>query len=217
MGATRATIGVVIADDHPVVRSGLRALFESWPDYTVLGEASDGEAACRVVVETAPDVVLLDVKMPGLDGIAAARTIRTTAPAVGILMLTMTDDAATVRAAIGAGANGYVLKGAEQEEIDRAVRAVAAGQAIFGSAVAGAALGLAADPPVRRPFKDLTAREREVLALMADGLRNGEIGVRLHLSAKTVANHVSSILAKLGVADRVAAVVLARREGLGGP
>lgn len=212
-----APIRVVLVDDHPVVRSGLRALLESLPDFEVVGEATDGEAGVREVVLTKPDVVLMDIRMPGIDGLEATRRIRESASDVAVLVLTMFDDDDTVFGAMRAGAQGYLLKGADQAEIDRAIRAVVAGEAIFSPGVAQRVLGyFAAPPPVAEPFPELTAREREVLDLMAAGHRNQAIADRLFLSPKTVANHISSIFVKLAVADRSAAIVRARREGLGG-
>ena len=210
-------IRVVLVDDHPVVLGGLRALLDSLPDYEVVGKATDGEAGVREVVLTKPDVVLMDIRMPGIDGLEATRRIRESASGVAVLVLTMFDDDDTVFGAMRAGAQGYLLKGADQAEIDRAIRAVVAGEAIFSPGVAQRVLGyFAAPPPVADPFPELTAREREVLDLMAAGERNQVIADRLFLSPKTVANHISSIFVKLAVADRSAAIVRARQGGLGG-
>jgi DNA-binding NarL/FixJ family response regulator len=210
-------IRVVLVDDHPVVLGGLRALLDSLPDFEVVGTATDGEAGVREVVLTRPDVVLMDIRMPGIDGLEATRRIRESASGVPVLVLTMFDDDDTVFGAMRAGAQGYLLKGADQAEIDRAIRAVVAGEAIFSPGVAQRVLGyFAAPPPVADPFPELTAREREVLDLMAAGERNQVIADRLFLSPKTVANHISSIFVKLAVADRSAAIVRARRGGLGG-
>jgi DNA-binding NarL/FixJ family response regulator len=215
---TDAVIRVVLADDHPVVRGGLRALLESLPTYDVVAEAVDGESAVREVQLAKPDVVLMDVQMPGVDGLEATRRIRAATPDVAVLVLTMFDDDDTVFAAMKAGAQGYLLKGAEQGEIDRAIRAVVAGEAIFGPGVAARVLQHFADPPAVPddvPFPDLTDREREVLDLVAAGHRNAAIAEELFLSPKTVANHISSIFAKLAVTDRSAAIVRARDEGMG--
>lgn len=210
-------IRVVLVDDHPVVLGGLRALLESLPGFEVVGTAADGEAGVREVVLTRPDVVLMDIRLPGIDGLEATRRIREAVDGVAVLVLTMFDDDDTVFGAMRAGAQGYLLKGADQAEIDRAIRAVVAGEAIFSPGVAQRVLGyFAAPPPVADPFPELTAREREVLDLMAAGERNQVIADRLFLSPKTVANHISSIFVKLAVADRSAAIVRARREGLGG-
>ncbi|CAM3650597.1 response regulator [Nocardioides zeicaulis] len=210
-------IRVVLVDDHPVVLGGLRALLDSLPDFDVVGEATDGEAGVREVVLTEPDVVLMDIRMSGIDGLEATRRIRESTEGVAVLVLTMFDDDDTVFGAMRAGAQGYLLKGASQAEIDRAIRAVVAGEAIFSPGVAQRVLGyFSAPPPVAEPFPELTARERQVLDLMAAGERNQAIADRLFLSPKTVANHISSIFVKLAVADRSAAIVRARREGLGG-
>ena len=210
-------IRVVLVDDHPVVLGGLRALLTSLPGYEVVGEATDGEAGVREVVLTKPDVVLMDIRMPGIDGLEATRRIREVVSGVAVLVLTMFDDDDTVFGAMRAGAQGYLLKGAAQDEIDRAIRAVVAGEAIFSPGVAQRVLGyFAAPPPVADPFPGLTAREREVLDLVAAGVRNQQIAERLFLSPKTVANHISSIFVKLEVADRSAAIVRARQGGLGG-
>ncbi len=212
-------IRVVLADDHPVVRSGLRTLIGTIDGLEVVGEATDGESAVREVQILQPDVVLMDVRMPGIDGVEATRRIRASAPGTAVLILTMYDDDATVFTAMQAGARGYLLKGAEQEEIVGAIRAVVAGQAIFGPGVAARVLGYfasaSARAPVPEPFPQLSEREREILALLAEGRRTSDIAERLFLSPKTVSNHLTSIFAKLEVADRAAAIVAARDGGLG--
>jgi DNA-binding NarL/FixJ family response regulator len=209
-------ITVVLADDHPIVRSGLRALLGSIDGITVLGDADNGHDAVRQAVVQGPDVLVMDIQMPGLDGIQATRMISRDAPRVAVLMLTMYQDDDSVFAAMRAGARGYLLKGAGQDEIVRAIRAVAAGEAIFGPGIAQRMLRLfAAPPPTSVPFPQLTDRERDVLDLIAAGRPNGEIGRRLGISPKTVANHISSIFAKLQVADRAEAIVRARDAGLG--
>ncbi len=212
---------VLVADDHPVVRHGLSALLATYDDLDVVGTAGTGEEAVKEVVLLRPDVVLMDVRMPGLDGVSATRRLREAAPDCAVLMLTMYDDDDTVFTAMQAGARGYLLKGAEQEEIVGAIRSVAAGQAIFGPGIASRLLGFFAgggpSPPGRPadPFPELTAREKEILALLADGLRTSAIAERLHLSPKTVSNNLTSIFAKLEVADRAAAMLRARERGLG--
>lgn len=212
-------IRVVLVDDHPVVLGGLRALLESLPGYEVVGEAVDGESAVREIQLSKPDVVLMDIRMPGIDGLEVTRQVRASTPAVSVLVLTMFDDDDTVFGAMRAGAQGYLLKGADQTEIDRAIRAVVAGEAIFSPGVAQRVLGYFATPPAAatESFPELTAREREVLDLVAAGKRNPAIADELCLSPKTVANHISSIFVKLAVADRSAAIVRARQGGLGGP
>lgn len=211
-------IRVVLVDDHPVVRGGLRSLLESLSGYEVVAEAADGATAIKEVQLAQPDVVLMDIRMPAMDGLEATRVISAAVPDAAVLVLTMLDDDDTVFGAMRAGARGYLLKGADQAEIDRAIRAVVAGEAIFSPGVASRVLahfgaGAAAAAPV--PFPELTAREREVLDLVAAGLRNAAIAERLFLSQKTVANHLSSIFAKLAVDGRAEAIIRARDEGLG--
>lgn len=211
------TVRIVLADDHPVVRGGLRALIGTIEGLEVVGEAADGEAAVREVQLLRPDVVLMDVRMPGLGGVEATRRIRDTTPETAVLMLTMYDDDATVLTAMQAGARGYLLKGAEQSEIVGAIHAVVAGQAIFGPGIASRVLEYFAAPPVRtaEPFPQLTAREREILDLLASGRRTTAIAQRLFLSPKTVSNHLTNVFAKLEVADRTEAIIRARESGLG--
>lgn len=212
-------IRVVIADDHPIVRAGLTALLSSLPDLDVVGVAANGREALREVVTTKPDVALLDLKMPELDGIAATREIARVAPEVAVLVLTMYDDDDSVFAAMKAGARGYLVKGVEQDDIARAIRSVAAGEAIFGPGVAQRILAFLNAPavPADVPFPQLTSREREVLDLLAAGLNNAAIADRIGMAQKTVANNVSAIFAKLQVADRAQAIVRARDAGLGRP
>ncbi|MEU0091853.1 response regulator transcription factor [Kribbella sp. NPDC006257] len=212
-----APIRVVLADDHPVVRAGLAALLTSLPGIEVVGVAATGREAVREVITSRPDVAVLDLQMPDLDGFAATREIARTAPDVAVLVLTMFEDDDSVFAAMRAGARGYLVKGAEQEEIARAIRAVAAGEAIFGPGVARRMLSFFSAPPATPdPFPSLTTREREILDLLAAGLSNSAIGAHLSLASKTVANNVSTIFTKLAVADRSAAIIQARNAGLGG-
>jgi DNA-binding NarL/FixJ family response regulator len=213
---TGGEIRVVIADDHPVVRDGLSALLASVPSVTVAGVAANGREAVRAAVTLRPDVLVMDVQMPQLTGVAAAREISLVAPQVAVLMLSMFDDDYSVLAAMRAGARGYVLKGAQQGEIVRAIQAVAAGEAIFGPGIARLVLGLASAPSAAEvPFPNLTSKEREVLDLIAAGVRNAEIARRMSIAPKTVANHTSAIFAKLQVADRGEAIIRARDAGLG--
>ena len=208
-------IRVLIADDHPLVRSGLKALLASVEGIEVVGEAADGGAAVELALRERPGVVVMDIQMPGQDGIEATRRLAAEAPEVGVLVLTMHEDDESVFAAMRAGARGYVLKGAEQEEIVGAIHAVSRGEAIFGPGVAQRVLRLFSQERPAEPFPDLTPRERETLDLMAAGASNREIARKLFLSPKTVSNNVSYILGKLQVADRSKAIVRARRSGLG--
>jgi DNA-binding NarL/FixJ family response regulator len=212
-------IRILVADDHPVVRGGLVALLRTIDGFEVVGEAPDGESAVREAHLTRPDIVLMDVRMPGLDGVEATRRIRAAVPSTRVLMLTMYDDDSTVFTAMQAGAQGYLLKEAEQEEIVRAVRGVVSGEAIFGPGVAERVLGYFADPPTARspdyPFPQLTERERVVLELLARGRHTTEIGAELFLSPKTVSNNLTAIFAKLQVAGRAEAIVRAHERGVG--
>jgi DNA-binding NarL/FixJ family response regulator len=214
------TIRVLICDDHPVFRRGLRAALADAAELTVVGEVTDGRAAVSAVGDGTVDVVLMDLHMPGVTGIDATEQIRRIAPGVGVLVLTMFDNDASLFTAMRAGARGYLVKGADQGEIVRAVVAVAAGDVVFGAGIAERALAYFSAAPVggraARPFPELTDREMEVLDLVADGLTTSDIARRLHLSEKTVRNHTSNVVAKLGVADRSQAAVQARRAGIGG-
>jgi DNA-binding NarL/FixJ family response regulator len=214
-----APIRIIVADDHPVVRGGLVALLRTIPSLDVVGEAADGETAVRLTHEHRPDVVLMDVRMPGMDGVEATRQIREQTPESRVLILTMYDDDATVFTAMKAGAQGYLLKESEQDDIVRAVHAVVAGEAIFGPGVAARVLGYFTEPPravvAEYPFPELTHREREVLELLAQGMKNADIATALFLSPKTVSNQLTAIFAKLQVASRGEAIVRAREGGLG--
>ncbi|HET8587162.1 MAG TPA: response regulator transcription factor [Candidatus Limnocylindria bacterium] len=210
-------IAVLIVDDHPVFRRGMRALLESVGDTTVVGEASAVDEAVGLVDELRPNVVLMDVKMPGQTGIEATRRITAAHPEVGVLMVTMLEEDDAVLAAMRAGARGYIVKGADQDEVLRAVRGVASGDAVFGRAVAQRLMRFFSVPSsaASQAFPDLTQREGEILGLLADGKSNAAIAQRLGLSPKTVRNHVSNVLNKLQVADRGEAIVRARQAGLG--
>ncbi|SNS78463.1 two component transcriptional regulator, LuxR family [Geodermatophilus saharensis] len=206
----------VVADDHPVFRQGLRVLLEDL-GVEVVAEAPDGTGAVEAALRERPDVVLMDVQMPGLSGIEATRQLVERWPEARVLVLTMVADDEAVFAAVQAGALGYVLKGAGQAEIGRALESVAAGQGVYGAEVARRlrAFFTAGSGVVARPFPELSDREREVLDLIAAGLPNTAIASRLFLSEKTIRNNVTSIFAKLGVRDRAEAVVRAREAGLG--
>ena len=197
-------IRVLVVDDHPLFRSGLSGLLETVADVEVVAEAADGDAAVSRAVELHPDVVLMDLNLPGTPGLEATRRIVAAAPEVAVLVLTMVADEASVVAALRVGARGYVLKEAGQDEVVAAIRTVAAGGAVVGPGVAGRLLDR---PP---PGSALTPRESEVMALLARGRSNPEIARELGLSLKTVQNHVSSVLAKLQVRDRTQAVLRAR-------
>ena len=214
-------IRILIADDHALFREGLRALFGALRDIEVVGEAAEGEAAIKQVEATQPDVVLMDINMPGVNGIEATRRILSTDPNLGIIMVTMLEDDASVFSAMRAGARGYVLKGAHHDEILQAIRAVASGQAVFGPAIAARMMNFfqglnhAPQTGVSAVFPELTEREREVLALIAKGVSNKEIAEKLVISMKTVSNHITNIFSKLQVADRAQAIIRARDAGLG--
>jgi DNA-binding NarL/FixJ family response regulator len=216
--AESAALRIVCADDHPTFRAGLRAVLAAAADLALVGEATTGGEAVALVADLGPDLVVMDVQMPGIDGIEATRRIVAAQPSVNVLVVTMFEDDATVFRAMRAGAKGYVLKGASYDELLRAMRAVGSGEALFGPALANrliewfSAVPTPVDPGV---FPDLSAREREVLTLLAQGRRNQEIAAALYLSPKTVRNLVSSILAKLQVADRTQAMLRARDAGLG--
>ena len=214
---TDEPIRVLIADDHAGFRSGLDALLATQSDLAVVGQAETGDEAVTAAVALQPDVVLMDLNMPGLDGIAATRRIVDSSPHIAVLVLTMADNDAAVFDALRAGARGYLLKGADRAELTRAIRAVASGEAIFGPDVARRLMAYFADVPVRAPaFPELSERELEVLELIARGMSNQQIVDRLVISPKTVRNHISNIFSKLQVRDRAEAVVRAREAGLGG-
>jgi DNA-binding NarL/FixJ family response regulator len=210
---------VLIADDHPAYRRGLWLMLAGVDDLEMAGEAETGLRAVALAEELEPDVVVMDLRMPGLDGIEATRRLTQRAEAPAVIVLTMFEDDDSVFAALQAGARGYLLKGAPKAEILRAIRAVTSGEAIFGPAIAKRLMSYFAAPrPSSAPpeaFPELTEREREILALVAQHQTNPEIARRLHLSQKTVRNHVSNIFAKLQVADRAQAIIRAREAGLG--
>ncbi|MGY1846253.1 MULTISPECIES: response regulator [unclassified Blastococcus] len=217
MTSSEEPLRVVVVDDHPVYRDGLAMLLGSVPGLLVVGTAADGIDAVALAREEQPDVVVMDVQMPRLDGIEATRRITTESPSVGVVVLTMSEDDGTVFAAVRAGARGYLLKGADQEEVVRAVTTVASGGAVFGAALARRITDFFAAGPAGpgSAFPQLTAREREVLDLVAAGRSNAQIAAALYLSPKTVRNNVSNVLSKLQVTDRAQAIVRARDAGLG--
>ena len=215
-------IRILVADDHAPFRDGLRALLETVPDAEVVGEATTGDEAIALAASLQPDVILMDVKMPGLNGIEATRHILSTSPHISILVVTMFEDDDSVFAALRAGARGYLLKGALKAEMLRAIRAVHSGEAIFGPAIARRLIQYFATrtcdcspTSASQVFPDLTEREREVLNLIAQHRTNPEIATYLSLSQKTVRNHVSNIFSKLQVVDRAEAIIRAREAGLG--
>jgi DNA-binding NarL/FixJ family response regulator len=210
------TLRIVVADDHSVVREGLRALLSAVEGYELVGTAATGAEAVKAAVTLRPNVLVMDIQMPDMTGIEATRATRRVAPTVAVLILTMFDDDESVFAAMRAGALGYVLKGAAPESMIRAIAVVAGGEAIFGAGVATRALNYFNTPRADfTVFPELTPREREVLTLIASGLSNAAIAGQLGLAANTVGNHISNIFAKLQVASRAEAIVRARSAGLG--
>ncbi len=210
-------IRVLIADDHPVFRYGMKALLQSVSGVDVIGEATTGEETIDQAAALRPDVILMDIKMPSVSGIEATRRIVQAYPEISILVMTMLEEDDAVFAAMRAGARGYLVKGADQDEVLRAIRAVASGEAIFGQAIATRLSRFFSAPrqaAVQHAFPDLTERESEILLLMAEGRSNSQIAQRLVVSEKTVRNHVSNIFNKLQVADRAEAIVRAREAGL---
>ena len=203
-------IRLVIVDDHPVVRDGLRGMLESQPDFEVVGEASDGEAAVRITKTLKPEIVLMDLRMPEMDGVTALREIKASNPQVQVLVLTTYDSDADILPSIEAGASGYLLKDSSREELYTAIRATARGETVLAPAVAARLVGR-----MRAPAEEqLSSRELEVLQLVAEGDSNSEIASRLHISQATVKSHLIHIFGKLGVSDRTAAVTVALRRGI---
>ncbi|WP_231503020.1 response regulator transcription factor [Blastococcus sp. URHD0036] len=211
-------IRVLVVDDHPVYRDGVADALGDEADLEVVGTAADGEAAVAEAARLRPDVVLMDLRMPGIGGVPATARIAAAQPETSVVVLTMSDDDDSVFAALRAGARGYLLKESEAGDIARAVRAAARSEAVFGPRIADRVLAFFASSRARAaavPFPELTDREREVLDLVAHGLPNAAIAARLYLSEKTVRNRVSDVLAKLHAASRAEAVALARDAGLG--
>lgn len=208
---------IIIADDHPLFRKGMRAMLESLPEMEVVGEAATGEAAIALAGDLAPDVIVMDLQMPGGTGLAATRAILNASPHIRILMVTLFDDGESVFTALRAGARGYILKDTEAGEMARAVQAVSRGEAIFSPAIANRLIDFFATPHPLVPkevFPSLTEREREILSLIAQGRANADIARQLSLSVKTVHNYVSNIFSKLQVADRAQAILRAREAGM---
>jgi DNA-binding NarL/FixJ family response regulator len=212
------SVRVLIADDHPLFREGMRGRLDRVADVAVVGEAASGDEAVELAHKLDPHVILMDIKMPGLNGIEATREIQQASPQIGVLVLTMFEDDDSVFAAMRAGAKGYLLKDSGGEGVVHAIRAVASGEAVFGPGVAERIIGFFSAPRTAAPqraFPELTQREEEVLSLVAQGKSNQQIARQLFVSLKTVRNHVSNILLKLQVADRAQAVIRARDAGMG--
>ena len=212
------SIRVLIADDHPLYRDGLRAMLVAAPETELVSEATTGDEAMAQVADLQPDVLLMDLQMPGTNGIEATRRIRQTSPHIAILVVTMFSDDNSVFAALRAGAQGYILKGADRAELLRAITAVSRGEAIFSPTIAKRLMWHFATLSAERMpmvFPELTDRERVILEMIAQGRSTAEIASRLVLSPKTVRNHISNILSKLQVADRAQAIIRAREAGLG--
>jgi DNA-binding NarL/FixJ family response regulator len=211
------SVRVLIADDHPLFRDGMRVLLASLPNCEVVGEAANGQDAIDLAQSLQPDIMLMDLQMPGINGIEATRRIVQTSPHIGVIVVTMFEDDDSVFAALRAGARGYVLKGADQAELLRALEAVGRGEALFGPSIAARLMSYFSArraPTQAALFPELTEREHEVLQLIARGRNNSDIAETLVISLKTVRNHVSNIFSKLQVADRAEAIVRAREAGM---
>lgn len=220
---TENTIRLLIVDDHTLFREGLQAIFLSVDDIAVVGEAASGEQAVHQAVELKPDVILMDIQMENVNGIEASKRILAALPETKIIMLTMLEDSESLFAAMIAGARSYVLKGADKAEVLKIIRSVADGEILFGAAIANRVTdyfrNLSGASSTRStsitPFPELSERELEVLDLIARGFNNHEIAGQLHVTVKTVSNHISNIFSKLHVADRAQAIIRARAAGLG--
>ncbi|PVG81391.1 DNA-binding response regulator [Nocardioides gansuensis] len=215
---TMEPLRVLVVDDHEEFRQGIEALLSASPAIEVVGHAADGAAAVTLALDLQPDVVLMDLHMPRLNGVEATARIVSSSPHIGVLVLTMMEDEDSVFAAVRAGARGYLLKGARRSEVVRAIGAVGAGEVIFGPGIAERVMTYfrsVRSRPAADVFPELTDRERVILGLIAEGKENAEIARQLSLSVKTVRNHASNIFAKLQVAHRAQAIVLAREAGLG--
>lgn len=211
-------IRLLIADDQIITRSGLRSLLNTQAGFEILGEAHNGEEAIELAARLQPDVILMDLRMPGVNGIEATRRIHRTSPHIGILVITVFEDDTSIFPAIRAGAAGYLLKNSEQEELLRAIRTVASGGAIFSPGIAHKVLAYLTAPTPDVPkqiFDELTAREREILELIAQGLTNAEIAQSLNLSQKTISNYISNVLVKVQATDRAKLMLMALEAGMG--
>ena len=218
---TMKTIRLLVADDHALFREGLQALFSATPGIELVGEAANGQETIALTEQLEPEIVLMDISMPGLNGIEATRRILSANPTIGIIMVTMLEDDTSLFSAMRAGARGYVLKGAHHQELLNTIRAVAEGQALFGAPIAARIMNLfqaieenLKSPPPEEAFPELTPRELEVLALIAQGTNNRQIADQLVISSHTVRNHITSIFSKLQVVDRTQAIIKARDAGL---
>jgi DNA-binding NarL/FixJ family response regulator len=221
---TMDPLRILIVDDHPLVRSGIRTFLNSVDGIEIAGEAANGEEAVKQALALQPDLILMDLQMPGagnelrLNGIEATHAILHTSPHIGVIVLTVFEDDDAVFAAMRAGARGYILKGADQAELLRAIQAVSLGEAMFSPGIARRLVSYFSTLSAIKPsqaFPELTDRERQILDLIAHGLNNFQIAERLSLSAKTVRNHISNIFSKLQVADRAQAILRAREAGMG--
>ncbi len=215
-------IRLLIVDDHTLFREGLRALFSAIEEIEIVGEATTGQDGIDLAAKLQPDVVLMDIDMPGMSGMQATRSILQKNAAAGIIMVTMLEDDVSIFSAMRTGARGYVLKGAQPKELIQAIHAVAEGQALFGPAIASRMMRYFKEQGEmhntslpEEAFPELTAREVEVLELIARGANNGRIAEKLVITEKTVRNHITSIFSKLQVADRASAIIQARNAGMG--
>lgn len=211
-------IRLIIADDQPITRSGLRNILRNYPDIELVAEAVDGSEAIRLANLHQPDVIIMDLKMPNMNGVDATRQIYRLNPHIGILVVTIFHDDTSIFPAIRAGAKGYILKDADEEELLRAIYTVAGGGVVFSASIASRVLQYLSQIPANLPniaFDELTKREREILELFAQGLTNGEIAQRLSLTSKTVSNNISNVLVKLQVVDRAKLILVALEAGLG--
>lgn len=205
---------IVIADDHPLFREGVAHTLDSEEDLEIVGQAKSGKDAVRLVTELLPDILLLDIAMPDQDGITTAKKISTAFPVVRIIMLTASEDEDDLLNALKAGARGYVVKGVHAKELASVVRAVVDGETYISPTMAAALLIELTKPQEPNPLSDLTVREKEILSLVAEGLTNREIGLKIHLAEKTIKHYMTNILQKLHVRSRVEAALLMQKQKL---